>query len=102
MALTLERSIESAVDLKAIPYMTGAEGIEVTMPDGSNVRQHVAKVMIELQNKLLESHEDDTRSFFLLISVGKKLSFIFLFHLKKLNRFTSCCCATKGPQSPIS
>jgi hypothetical protein len=50
--------------------MTGAEGIEVTMPDGSNVRQHVAKVMIDLQNKLLESHEDDTRSFFLLISVG--------------------------------
>lgn len=77
--LTLEFSMESAVDIKAIKYMTGAEGIEVTMPDGSNVRQHVAKVMIQLQNKLLESHEDDTRSFFLLISVGKKQAFAFYF-----------------------
>jgi len=61
---------ESAVDLKAVRYTTGIDGIEVTMPDGSNVRQHVAKVMIQLQTKLLESHEDDTRSFFLLISVS--------------------------------
>ncbi|XP_065338507.1 proteasome activator complex subunit 4A-like isoform X2 [Cloeon dipterum] len=64
---------ESAVDLKAFTYTTGCDGVEITMPDGSNVRQQVAKVMVQLQSKLLESHEDDTRSFFLLISIYELL-----------------------------
>ncbi|XP_059471936.1 proteasome activator complex subunit 4-like [Neocloeon triangulifer] len=65
--------MDSAVDLRTIKYMTGVEGMEVTMPDGSNVRQEVARVMIQLQKKLLRAHEDDTRSFFLLISIYELL-----------------------------
>jgi hypothetical protein len=42
----------------------------VTMPDGSNVRKAVADTANRLQEKLLLSREDDTKSFFSLIVVS--------------------------------
>ena len=43
----------------------GFEG-EINMPDGSNVRKSVVKVMSNLQEILLEHVEDDTKSLALI------------------------------------
>lgn len=64
--------IESKVDLDPFMHTTGVDKFSITMPDGSNVRQTVARVTMQLQEKLLESHEDDTKSFFLLVSVSDR------------------------------
>jgi len=41
----------------------------VTMPDGSNVRYYLAKIMSQVQQTMLENAEDNTKSFFELIRV---------------------------------
>ncbi|XP_021936150.1 proteasome activator complex subunit 4B-like isoform X2 [Zootermopsis nevadensis] len=45
----------------------------VTMPDGSNVRKKVADTVNQLQEKLLLTREDDTKSFFSLIVLWEYL-----------------------------
>lgn len=42
---------------------------ELTMPDGSNVRKTLVHAMTALQEKLLSTAEDDTKSFFSIISI---------------------------------
>lgn len=39
------------------------------MPDGSNVRQYLANVMVKLQARILRDSEDDIKSLFVLIEV---------------------------------
>ncbi|XP_046402715.1 proteasome activator complex subunit 4A-like [Ischnura elegans] len=46
---------------------------EVTMPDGSNVRKSIAETVVMLQEKLLRSAEDDTKSLFNLITIYENL-----------------------------
>lgn len=41
----------------------------VTMPDGSNVRQYLAGIMSQVQRTMLENAADNTKSFFVLIRV---------------------------------
>lgn len=71
----------SAVSMAPFSHATGTEGLSVTMPDGSNVRQRVSQVIVRLQRRLLEKHEDDTKSFFHLVSVS---------HLERIIR--ACLC----------
>ncbi|XP_071454240.1 proteasome activator complex subunit 4-like [Hetaerina americana] len=46
---------------------------EITMPDGSNVRKAIAETVMILQDKLLRSAEDDTKSVFNLITIYENL-----------------------------
>ncbi|KAF7990670.1 hypothetical protein HCN44_000475 [Aphidius gifuensis] len=43
-----------------LPYV-GIKG-EIKMPDGSNVKKSMVKLLTKLQNKMLENHEDDPKS----------------------------------------
>lgn len=43
---------------------------EIKMPDGSNVRKSIAKIMTELQVTMLKNSEDDTKSLFYLVQVS--------------------------------
>ncbi|KAM0724588.1 Proteasome activator complex subunit 4B [Formica fusca] len=45
----------------------------VTMPDGSNVRHHLADIMSQVQQTMLENAEDNTKSFFVLIRIWSSL-----------------------------
>ena len=58
--------------LATTPFMATIDmgGGNVTMPDGSNVRKTIADTVNRLQEKLLLSREDDTKSFFSLIVVS--------------------------------
>lgn len=47
----------------------GTKG-ELRMPDGSNVRQYVVKIISELQATMLKKAEDDTKSFICVLNVS--------------------------------
>lgn len=49
--------------------VVGVKG-EVKMPDGSNVRQCMLKIMTDLQAAMLKNSEDDTKSLFYLVQVN--------------------------------
>lgn len=51
---------------------------EITMPDGSNVKQFVVEIISELQQVMLKNVEDYTECFQLLLEVKKKLFFLFI------------------------
>ncbi|XP_015588278.1 proteasome activator complex subunit 4B [Cephus cinctus] len=51
---------------------TGIKG-EVQMPDGSNVRKYMARVMSNLQATMLKKSEDDTKSLFHMIHIWSSL-----------------------------
>ncbi|XP_074105098.1 proteasome activator complex subunit 4 [Cotesia typhae] len=46
---------------------------EIKMPDGSNVRKSIAKIMTELQVTMLKNSEDDTKSLFYLVQIWSLL-----------------------------
>lgn len=48
---------------------TGVKG-EITMPDGSNVRDCVCKTMSNLQEMMLSNSEDDTKSLSAIVKVS--------------------------------
>ncbi|XP_008550347.1 proteasome activator complex subunit 4 [Microplitis demolitor] len=52
--------------------VVGVKG-EVKMPDGSNVRQCMLKIMTDLQAAMLKNSEDDTKSLFYLVQIWSLL-----------------------------
>ncbi|XP_015120172.1 proteasome activator complex subunit 4 [Diachasma alloeum] len=55
-----------------ITLIVGIKG-EVTMPDGGNVREEMVKVLSELQEMMLKSSEDDTKSLKVLPTIWSVL-----------------------------
>lgn len=51
----------------------GFDGKAITMPDGSNVRLTIVRLMTRLQVKLLASHEDDIESFKAIITIWDRI-----------------------------
>lgn len=53
------------------------------MPDGSNIKKTIVYAISALQEKLMNSAEDDTKSFFSIITVSKHFFFykinVFLY-----------------------
>lgn len=50
------------------------------MPNGDNVLKTIASTVLRLQDKLLDSCEDDTQSLFVLIGVSTKSCINFYVH----------------------
>lgn len=65
--------VESIVTDYQFDLKLGFEDVQISMPDGSNIRQRIVEVMIELQDKLLERSEDDIKSFKALLQVWDKV-----------------------------
>ncbi|KZC11232.1 Proteasome activator complex subunit 4 [Dufourea novaeangliae] len=60
--------------LKLMPFMpTLGMHEEILMPDGSNVRRHIVRLMDNLQKVILKHAEDDTKSLFVLIQIWNSL-----------------------------
>ncbi|XP_076659583.1 proteasome activator complex subunit 4A [Halictus rubicundus] len=60
--------------LKSVPFKPTLGVREVIeMPDGSNVRRYIAKLMSDLQKVILKHAEDDTKSLQVLIEIWNKL-----------------------------
>lgn len=51
----------------------GFDGLEVSMPDGANIRLTLVNIMHELQAKILEKSEDDIKSLKQLLAVYEKI-----------------------------
>ncbi|XP_012271997.1 proteasome activator complex subunit 4 isoform X2 [Orussus abietinus] len=64
--------METVLDQKPFLPTLGIKG-EIKMPDGSNVRCYLAKVMCTLQDMMLENSEDDVKSLFVLIRIWSGL-----------------------------
>lgn len=55
-----------------MPITVGIKG-EIKMPDGTNVREYLVKIMSELQSVMLKNSEDDTKSSFTLLGIWNVL-----------------------------
>ncbi|CAH0386282.1 unnamed protein product [Bemisia tabaci] len=66
---------ESCSSLSPWDVKTGLSGLEVTMPNGDNALKTIASTVLRLQDKLLDSCEDDTQSLFVLIGIYDVLLF---------------------------
>ncbi|XP_034942579.1 proteasome activator complex subunit 4-like [Chelonus insularis] len=62
-----EELTEEALSRMFIPNV-GVKG-EIKMPDGTNVRKYMAKIMTELQATMLKTSEDDTKSLNILVHI---------------------------------
>lgn len=65
--------VDSIVTDYQFDLCLGFEGVQISMPDGSNVRKRVVEVMLRLQDKLLEKSEDDIKSLKALIFVWDRV-----------------------------
>lgn len=67
------RMVDSVVTDYQFDLCLGFEDVQISMPDGSNVRQRIVEVMLRLQDKLLEKSEDDIKSLKALILVWDRV-----------------------------
>lgn len=65
--------VDSAVTNYQFDLYLGFEDVQITMPDGSNIRKRIVEVMLELQDKLLEKSEDDIKSLKALTTVWDRV-----------------------------
>ncbi|KAG5672273.1 hypothetical protein PVAND_002412 [Polypedilum vanderplanki] len=65
--------IDTIIDLSPMKLNIGFTGLEVKMPDGSNVRKTIVDLLDKLQVKLLVESSDDIKSFKQLISLWEKV-----------------------------
>ncbi|XP_046740797.1 proteasome activator complex subunit 4-like [Diprion similis] len=64
-------TVESALEWTFTPEL-GIRG-ELSMPDGSNVRKHIANILRDLQLSMLRDAEDDIKSLFVVIEIWGSL-----------------------------
>ena len=69
---------EMAVSTSFLPVI-GVRG-EITMPDGSNVRLYILKVVSALQATMMCDSEDDTKALCSLTGVSPFLILVFYVH----------------------
>lgn len=67
--------VETVTTVKPFVLTLGLDGLEIKMPDGSNVRMTIINVMHKLQAKILEKSEDDIKSLKQLLAVYEKLHY---------------------------
>ncbi|CRK98182.1 CLUMA_CG011547, isoform A [Clunio marinus] len=67
------RIVETVTTNSPFKLTLGFDGLEIFMPDGSNVRLALMKVMNKLQEKILEKSEDDIKSLKQLLAVYEKI-----------------------------
>lgn len=65
--------IESVTEVSTFNLTLGFDGLEINMPDGSNIRLTILKIMHQLQEKILEKSEDDIKSLKQLLAVYEKI-----------------------------
>lgn len=65
--------MESVITDYEFDLSLGFEDVQISMPDGSNIRKTIAEVMLRLQDKLLEKSEDDIKSLKALLQVWDRV-----------------------------
>ncbi|XP_029164235.1 proteasome activator complex subunit 4B-like isoform X2 [Nylanderia fulva] len=65
--------VKSSLDLNVPKVPKYRISGDVTMPDGSNVRQYLTGIMSQVQKTMLENSEDNTKSFYVLIRIWTSL-----------------------------
>lgn len=67
--------VETVTNVKTFDLTLGFDGLEIKMPDGSNIRQTIVNTMHKLQEKILSKSEDDIKSLKQLLAVYEKVHY---------------------------
>uniref|UniRef100_A0A1B0D4X7 Uncharacterized protein n=1 Tax=Phlebotomus papatasi TaxID=29031 RepID=A0A1B0D4X7_PHLPP len=65
--------VDSAIDGYTADVTLGFDDLEITMPDGRNVRLAIIETLSRLQKKILECSEDDIKSLRAIVSLWDKV-----------------------------